>query len=251
MEFDLLEFNRKFHYYWWLVPRRPTWKEMNRRPAWGMERGWPTRSEWPRWQPPDDVVVINPKDYPTEPPSLNRKCNEGNIHQTILAEYDSIWPDATHCDLYFQIYHSISNRIILKITRNGLKDANHKAYDEANIAQIIASYLPSGLPVDADGMRNMAEELLERRKKKRLEEEEQLQKEKNLMELGRCLICRGIELVLKASELEDSKNLKTHDENSENRKKRGTKRRRSEVDKGRANRMTKVELIYLKVQEFG
>ncbi len=45
-------------------------------------------------------------------------------------------------------------------------------------------------------------------KEKRLEEEAQLQKEKELMELSQCLICRGIELVLKTSELNDDKNLK-------------------------------------------
>ena len=242
MEFDLLEFNREFHYYWWLVKRRPPWEERSRRPVWGEARGWPSTEvvPWPRSGHVGEV--INPKDYPT-PPSLNRKCNEGNIYQTILAEYDSIWPNATHCELYFQIYNSISNRIILKITRNGLKDANKQSYTEVDIAQTITSYLPSGLPVDADGMKNMAEELRKNRKKKRLEEEELVQKEKNMMELGRCLICRGIELVLKASELDD-------DDKNENLKSCGTKRRRSEVDKGWANRMASVALIYLKVNEF-
>ena len=68
-------------------------------------------------------------------------------------------------------------------------------------------------------------------------------------------------MVLKASELKDENNLKTHQgngindgmktyENSESWKKRGTKRRRSEVDKGWANGMAYVKLIYLKVQEF-
>jgi hypothetical protein len=81
------------------------------------------------------------------------------------------------------------------------------------------------------------------------------------MELSQCLICRGIELVLKTSELKDDKNLKTHQgnaindsmetyENSENWKRRGKKRRKLEVDKGWANRMASVKLIYLKVQEF-
>jgi hypothetical protein len=65
--------------------------------------------------------------------------------------------------------------------------------------QTIASYLPSGLPVDTDGMRKMAKEQLVRRAEKRLEEEAQLQKEKNLMELHGCLICRGIELVMNTS----------------------------------------------------
>jgi hypothetical protein len=106
----------------------------------------------------------------------------------------------------------------------------------------------------------MAKELLERRNKKRLEGEVQLQKEKDLMELGQCLICRGIELVLGASELKDDKNLKTDQGNTINDvrktnenlngKKRGRKRRRLEVDKGWANRMVSVKLIYLKVQEF-
>ena len=249
MEFNLLEFNRNFHYYWWLVKRRPRWAERSRR--------WPTSSEI--WHPPIEMFRDGGTIYPKD--ALNRKCHEGNIHQTIVAEYDTIWPDAKYLELYFRVYHSISNRIIRKITRKGLEDANNEAYDEENIAQTIASYLPSGLPVDDDGMQNLAKELLDKRKKKRLEEEEQVQKEKNLMDLGRCLICRGIETVLKASELKDDNNLKTHQgngindgmktyENSESWKKRGTKRRRSEVDKRWANRMAAVKLIYLKVQEF-
>jgi hypothetical protein len=62
--------------------------------------------------------------------------------------------------------------------------------------------------------------------------------------------------------LKDDKNLKTHQgnpingekeksKNSENWKRRGSKRKRSEVDKGWANRMACLKLIYLKVQEFG
>jgi hypothetical protein len=127
--------------------------------------------------------------------------------------------------------------------------------------QTITSYLPSGLPVDADGMSKMAKERLVRRAKKRWEEEVQLQKEKNLMELSPCLICRGIKLVLKTSELKDDKNLKIHQgnpindgietyKNLENWKRRGKKRRRLEVDNGWANRMASVKLIYLKVQKF-
>ena len=81
------------------------------------------------------------------------------------------------------------------------------------------------------------------------------------MELGQCLICRGIELVLKASDLKDYKNLKTNkgdainDEtktykNLEDWTDRSQKRRRLETDKGWANRMASVKLIYLKVHEF-
>jgi hypothetical protein len=186
MEFNLLEFNRYYRYYWWLVKRMPKWDNRGRMPTWGsMENRWPTRMEL--WQPPNEMFRygerINPQDFPKQPP-LNRRCDEGNIHQTILAEYDTIWPDEEHFKLYFRVYHSISNRIIRKITRKGFEDANNEAYDEENIAQTIASYLPSGLPVDKEGMKYMAEELLERRRKNRLEAEEQLQLEKNLMELG-------------------------------------------------------------------
>jgi hypothetical protein len=160
-----------------------------------------------------DGVVINPKDYPTQPP-LNRKCHEGNIHQTILVEYDTLWPDGDCLELYFRVYHSISNRILRKIIRKGLEEAKKKQYEEENIVQTIASYLPSGLPVGADGMKTMAKELVDRRWKKRLEEEAELQKDKDMMELSRCLICRGIELVLKTSELKVGKNFKTHEGNA-------------------------------------
>jgi hypothetical protein len=81
-----------------------------------------------------------------------------------------------------------------------------------------------------------------------------------MMELRRCLICRGIELVLKTLELKDDKKFKTHQgnaidngalnyENAEEWKRTGKKRRIQEVDKGWANRMASVKLIYLKVKE--
>jgi hypothetical protein len=77
------------------------------------------------------------------------------------------------------------------------------------------------------------------------------------MELSQCLICRGIELVLKTSELKDdtqqgnaiNDGLETY-KNSENWKRRGKKRRRLEAEKGWTNRMASVKLVYLKVQEF-
>jgi hypothetical protein len=61
--------------------------------------------------------------------------------------------------------------------------------------------------------------------------------------------------------LKDDKNFKTHQgnaidgraetyENSEKWKRKGKKRRISEVDKGWANRIASVKLIYLKVKEF-
>jgi hypothetical protein len=154
--------------------------------TWGMDNGrWPTRLE--SWQHPNERVRygdrINWKDWPTQP-RLNRKCHEGNILQTIVAEYDTVWPEEEYLELYYQVYRSISNRIILKITRKGLEDANNKAYDEGIIAQTIASYLPSGLPIDKEGMKKMAEELFQSRKMKRLDKEIQLQRETNLMELG-------------------------------------------------------------------
>jgi hypothetical protein len=82
-----------------------------------------------------------------------------------LAEYDYIWPWQKNLELYFRVYDSISNRIIQKITRKGLEDANNKPYDEENIVQTIRTYLPSGLPVDADGFLKMANILRETRKK--------------------------------------------------------------------------------------
>jgi hypothetical protein len=182
MVLTLLEFNRYYHFYSWLVERKPRWWERNRRPIWGQ-----AVTGWEMWQPPitihRDGVVINPKDYPTQPP-LNRKCHEGNIHPTILVEYDTLWPDGDYLELYFRVYHSISNRILQKIIRKGLEEAKNKLYEEENIVQAIASYLPSGLPVDADGMKTMANELVDRRWKKRLEEEAELQKEKDVIELS-------------------------------------------------------------------
>ena len=258
MVFDLLEFNKKKYYYGWLVTRRPSWDDNRGMPTWIAENRWPTWSE--KREPVIALCIhgvkINKQDYLTRPP-LNRKCHEGNIHQTILAEYDTWCPFDTYLELYFRLYHSISKRIILKITRKGLEDAKNKKYHEKNISQTIMSYLPSGLPVDADGMSKMAKERLVRRAQKRWEEQAQLQKEKDLMELSQCLICRGIELVLKTSELKDdtqqgnaiNDGIETY-KTSENWKRRGKKRRRLEGDKRRANRMAAVKLIYLKVQEF-
>ena len=148
----------------------------------------------------------------------------------------------------------ISNRIILKITRKGLEDVKNKKYDEKNIVQTITSYLPSGLPVDKNGFLQMAKTLRERRKKEYLEEEAQ----KQFMYLSCCLICRGIELVLKTSELNDNKKIQGSTQNdrmkiyknAEKGKTTGEKSTRSEVDKGWANRMASVKLIYFKIQEW-
>ena len=74
-------------------------------------------------------------------------------------------------NLSFRVYHLISNRIILKITRKGLEDVKNKKYDEKNIVQRITSYLQSGLPVDKIGFLKMAKTLRETRKKEYLEEE--------------------------------------------------------------------------------
>ncbi len=78
------------------------------------------------------------------------------------------------------------------------------------------------------------------------------------MELSRCLICRGIELVLKTSELNDDKKIQGSTQNdrmkiyknAEKGKTTGEKSTRSEVDKGWANRMASVKLIYFKIQEW-
>jgi hypothetical protein len=242
MAFDLLEFQKRFKYYWWLGR---SWEDRNKRPSWGREtiEPWP----WPTLRVPHELP------YPQRPP-LNRKCHEGNIHQTILAEYDTIRPDSNYLELYFQVYHSISNRIILKITRKGLEDAKNKKYDEKNIVQTITTYLPSGLPVDKNGFLQMAKTLRERRKKEYLEEEAQ----KQFMYLSCCLICRGIELVLKTSELNDNKKIQGSTQNdrmkiyknAENWKTTGKKRTRSEGRKEWANRMDSVKLIYYKIQEW-
>ena len=140
------------------------------------------------------------------------------------------------------------------ITRKGLEDAKNKKYDEKNIVQTITTYLPSGLPVDKNGFLQMAKTLRERRKKEYLEEEAQ----KQFMYLSCCLICRGIELVLKTSELNDNKKIQGSTQNdrmkiykrAENWKTTGKKRTRSEGRKEWANRMDSVKLIYYKIQEW-
>jgi hypothetical protein len=238
-----------------LVKRGPTWEERpTRRPAWG---------ETTPYRPMifyGGRVVINPNDYPSRPP-LNRECHEGNIHQTILAEYDTVWPHGKYLDLYWRVYHSISNRIILKIIRKCLQDAKNEQYDEQYLVQTISSYLPSGLPFDEDDMNKMAKDLLDTRTKKSKEERLKIQLEYHLRDLCSCLIERGIELVLERSELMDEKQLKTNqgnaadegvetDENSEKWRRRDKKRRISVEDKGWKNRMASAKLIYLKVQEF-
>jgi hypothetical protein len=99
----------------------------------------------------------------------------------------------------------------------------------------------------------MAKILRETRKKEWLEEEAQQQ----LMEMGCCLICRGIELVLKTSELNDDKKIQGSTQNdrmkiyknAKNWKITGEKRTRSEMDKGWENGMASVKLIYFKIQE--
>jgi hypothetical protein len=78
------------------------------------------------------------------------------------------------------------------------------------------------------------------------------------MELSCCLICRGIELVLKTSELNDDKKIQGSTQNdrmkiyknAENWNTTEEKRTRSEVDKGWANRMASVKLISFKIQEW-
>ena len=100
----------------------------------------------------------------------------------------------------------------------------------------------------------MAKILRETRKKKWLEEEGQ----KQLMELSRCLICRGIELVLKTSDSNDDKKIQGSTQNdrmkiyknAEKWKTTGEKKTRSEMDKGWENRMASVKLIYFKIQEW-
>jgi hypothetical protein len=48
---------------------------------------------------------------------------------------------------------------------------NDEKYDKNNMVKTITSYLPSGLPLDSNGMQKIAAGLLSKRKKKRIEEE--------------------------------------------------------------------------------
>jgi hypothetical protein len=179
MVFNLLEFNKWFKYYWWLQKKEPIWL--------GKQRGKitvpPVKVQWSEPTTPEGYNRMNLLDYPEIPP-LNRNCHEDNIYQTNLAEYYCMGPRQTYLELYFRVYHSISNRIIRKIARRGLRDVNNDKYEEANIVEKITSNLPSGLLVDGDGMRKIANELVERRKTRRLDEEAQLQKEMELLELS-------------------------------------------------------------------
>ena len=109
MVFNLLEFNKRFRYYWWLTVNE------NQRSWGGNQRSWGGPADeiipwqWPRAEPPEGIVIVDPKDYPKFPP-LNRNCDKINIHETILAEYDSVWPREEYLEQYFQVYHSISNK---------------------------------------------------------------------------------------------------------------------------------------------
>ena len=266
MVFNLLEFNKRYKYYWWLLNTSPTWglrwgesprwgETVIPGPAWGLCK----RQQWPTASPPDGVEIMDSRDYDKNPP-LNRKCNVDNIHETILAEYVSMWANSEHLKLYFRVYNSISNRIIRKITRKGLDDANNATYDENNIVERIKSYLPSGLPVDNAGMLQISKRIVQKRKKKRLDEEAQLAEEMEQMELSRCLTCRAIEMILQASETADEKKITRSREASnegmkrnskaERVKRRGLKRKKEEVDRAQAERMESVKFIYLNVRAF-
>jgi hypothetical protein len=243
MVFNLLEFNNRFKYYWWLV---------NTRTSWG-ENGWPRTTtalyRWPASTQREGVEMKDPRDYPDDPP-LNRQCSEDNIQQTIVAEYDTMWARGEYLELYFRVYHSITKRIIRKIVRKGLVDSNHEKYDDENIVDTLTSFLPSGLPVDTIGMQQIANRLHERRKKKRISEEAQLQKEKERMELTRCLICRGIELLLQKIESTQPDTAINERRKTEHGKARRVLLSRSHKDEVWANRMNSVKLIYFKIQEF-
>ncbi len=200
MVFNLLSFNKQFSYYWWLNSRH--WNI-----GWGEDKKTRTttaKSRWPSLSVPEGVEIMDPRDYPEYPP-LNRHCSEENIHQTIIAELDIFWSRRKYLQLYFRVYQSVTNRIIRKIVRKGLVDANNATYDEENIVNTLISFLPSGLPIDEDGMQLIANKLHERRKKKRISDEAKVEKEKERMELTRCLICRAIELLLQTSETNDAK----------------------------------------------
>ena len=138
-------------------------------PRWGInENSWKERL--PITTPPEETEDFDYLDYQENPP-MNRNCNEENIQETILAEFVSWGRNEEHLELYFRVYNSISRRIIGKIARKGLDDANKATYDENDIVKRIRSYLPSGLPVDWDGMQEISERILKKIKKKRIEEE--------------------------------------------------------------------------------
>jgi hypothetical protein len=253
MVFNLLDFNKQFSYYWWLNTSRPSryWKI-----GWGEDKQTRTttaKSRWPSSTPPEGVEIMDPRDYPEYPP-LNRHCSEENIHQTIIAEYDTAWPRFDYVELYFRVYQSVTNRIIRKIVRKGLVDANNATYDEENIVNTLISFLPSGLPIDEDGMQLISNKLHESRKKKRISDEAKVEKEKERMELTRCLICRAIELLLQTSETNDAELDNTDRKkiytNTENGKRRGVLLSRSHRDEAWKNRIESVKFIYFKVQEF-
>ena len=248
MVFNLLDFNKQFSYYWWLKPRNIGWgKDKKTRTTTATSR-WPTSTP-----PPEGAHIMDPRDYPEYPP-LNRHCSEENINQTIIAELDIFWSRRKYLQLYFRVYQSVTNRIIRKIVRKGLVDANNATYDEENIVITLLSFLPSGLPIDENGMQLIANKLHERRKKKRISGEAKVEKEKERMELTRCLICRAIELLLQTSETNDAKldntDRKKIYKNTENGKRRRVLLSRSDRDEAWKNRIESVKLIYLKVQEF-
>ncbi len=243
MVFNLLDFNKQFSYYWWLKPRNI---------GWGKDKK--TRTRWPTsMTPQEEAQIMDPRDYPEYPP-LNRHCSEENINQTIIAELDIFWSRRKYLQLYFRVYQSVTNRIIRKIVRKGLVDANNTTYDEENIVITLLSFLPSGLPIDEDGMQLIANKLHERRKKKRISDEAKVEKEKERMELTRCLICRAIELLLQTSETNDAKldntDRKKIYKNTENGKRRRVLLSRLDRDEAWKNRIESVKLIYKKVQEF-
>ena len=269
MVFDLLEFNKRYKYYWWLENRSPSWGRRSGEvvswggivitsPMWGIdENSWKERL--PTTTPPEETEEFDYLDYQENPP-LNRKCNEENIQETILAEFVSWGRNEEHLELYFRVYNSISSRIIRKIARKGLDDANKATYDENDIVKRIRSYLPSGLPVDWDGMQEISERILKKIKKKRIEEEARLQKQKEQMELSRCLICRGIETILQTTEnTDDTPKMRSREALNEGMKtylkadswkRQCVKRTRWDVDKVWAERMESVKFIYLKVRLF-
>jgi hypothetical protein len=142
MVFNLLAFNKRYGYYWWLLrPISGTWGKQ-REIQWGDKEDPMKERCWPLLTPPDEVKKIDPRDYPNGFPRLKRNCNEDNIHQIILTECETMWPRDTHLKLYFRVYQSIANHIVLRIARKGLQNAGNEKYDEENIVEKVKSYLP-------------------------------------------------------------------------------------------------------------
>ena len=203
---------------------------------------------------PAGVEILDPRDYPPNYLSLNRRCRD-NIHQTIVTEYDTFWPRSEHLDLYLQVYASMSTRLIARIVTQGLANIQCKAYHPNIVVKLITSYLPSELPVDDDGFRALAKQRVTGRKKERKEAEAKVKEEQQRMELIQCLLCRGIELMLQRWDLHEETGHTTTKRRATSathtpRATEGRKRNRVNDKTGKTTKMNSVKLIYKHIHSF-